>query len=122
MAARLNRPHAAASAVDGAATQVQLQQALRQGVELLAMSMTARLEQVENKAEREMASMRREVQSQSELLRAISARLGAPTAGRLATMTSGDASGSPAGRESLRERRPSVTPACQRADPGSNAG
>ena len=118
VAARLNRPHAAAPAVDGAATQLQLQQALRQGVELLAMSMAARLEQVENKAEREMASMRREVQSQSELLRAISARLGAPTAGRLATMTSGDASGPPAGRE----RRPSVAPACQRADPGSNAG
>jgi len=123
MAARLpnHRTHAAAPATDGAATQVQVQQALRQGVELLAMSMAARLEQVENKAEREMASMRREVQSQSELLRAISARLGAPTAGRLATITGGDASGSPALASSTggRGRRPSVAPTCQSADPGS---
>ena len=122
MAARLHKTHAAAPALDGAATQVQLQQTLRQGVELLAMSMAARLEQVESKAEREMASMRREVQSQSELLRTISARLGAPTAARLATnqtwQAGGDASGSPAGRG----RRPSVAPACQCADPGSHAG
>lgn len=113
MAARLKRTHTAVQVVDGTSTQLHLQQTLKRGLELLTTSMAARLQQVESKTEKELASMRREVQSQSEVLRAISARLGAPTAARLSSNTGSDTSALPAGKGGGRR------PSSYQADPPS---
>ena len=52
-------------------------------LEELQSNMDSRMDQIESKVKRESANVRRDIEANSETLRAISKRLGAPTAGRL---------------------------------------
>merc|ERR1712194_336859 len=80
-------------------------------------TMASRMDQIESKVKRDSANVRREIETNSEMLRAISKRLGASTGGRLmscatkgggtsrgfstdaaAPAASGDSSLSPSGR------------------------